>query len=264
MLYIPKKIKDIIGDQEYTQNDIGMSGSKVLMFPKYVLKIQQQTPETENEKDIIAWLDGRLPVPQIPAYYVENQTAYTLMSRITGKMLCDEEYLNDPTRLIKLVAEGLKLLWSVDVSDCPCGVSPLDERLKAARWNVENGRVDLDNVEPETFGTNGFANPEELLSWLEQNRPEEDIVLTHGDFCLPNIFAENNRISGFIDLGKMGPADTWQDLAIVLRSLEHNFSGRYNDGKSYFEFKPAMLLDELGMEMNEEKNRYYMLLDELF
>lgn len=264
MLYIPQKIKNIIGDQEYTQNDIGMSGSKVLIFPKHVLKIQQQTPETENEKDIIDWVNGRLPVPEIPAYCVENQIAYTLMSRITGKMLCDEDYLNDPAKLIKLAAEGLKLLWSVDVSDCPCGVSPLDERLKAARWNVENGQVDLDNVEPETFGPDGFANPGELLTWLEQNRPEEDIVLTHGDFCLPNIFAENNRISGFIDLGKMGPADRWQDLAIVLRSLEHNFSGRYNDGKGYFEFEPGMLLDELGMGMDEEKNRYYMLLDELF
>lgn len=40
-------------------------------------------------------------------------------------------------------------------------------------------------------------------------------------------------------------ADRWQDLAIALRSLEHNFSGRHNEGKSYFEFKPAMLLDEL-------------------
>ena len=28
--------------------------------------------------------------------------------------------------------------------------------------------------------------------------------------------------------------------------------------------KPDMLLGELGMEMNDEKNRYYMLLDELF
>lgn len=264
MLYIPQKIKNIIGDREYTQNDIGMSGSKVLILSEYVLKIQQQTPETENEKDIIAWVNGRLPVPQIQAYYVENQTAYTLMSRITGKMLCDEEYLNNPGRLIKLVAEGLKLLWSVDVSNCPCGVSPLDERLKAARWNVENGQVDLDNVEPETFGPDGFANPRELLTWLEQNRPEEDIVLTHGDFCLPNIFADDNQISGFIDLGKMGPADRWQDLAIALRSLEHNFSGRYNDGKSYFEFEPDMLLDQLGMKMDKEKNRYYMLLDELF
>ena len=64
------------------------------------------------------------------------------------------------------------------------------------------------------------------------NRPEEDIVLTHGDFCLPNVFVKDGAISGFIDLGKMGPADRWQDIAIAIRSLEHNFNGKYTDGKN--------------------------------
>ena len=264
MIHIPQKIMSIIGGQDYMQNDVGMSESNVLVFPEHVLKIQGQTPETDNEKEIVSWLNGRIPVPQIPVYCVENGTAYTLMSRITGEMLCDEEFLRTPTRLIRFVAEGMKLLWSVDVSDCPCKVSRLDERLKAARRNVELGLVDMDNVEPETFGTGGFANPEELLVWLERNRPEEDIVLTHGDFCLPNVLAEHDHISGFIDLGKMGPADRWQDLAIVLRSLRHNFAGKYTDGKQRFEFEPQMLLDELGVKMDEAKNRYYMLLDELF
>ena len=59
-------------------------------------------------------------------------------------------------------------------------------------------------------------------------------------------------------------ADRWQDIAIVLRSLEHNFSGRYNGGKAYFKFEQYMLFDELGLEMDAGKNRYYMLLDELF
>ena len=94
--------------------------------------------------------------------------------------------------------------------------------------------------------------------------PPEDIVLTHGDYCLPNIFAKGDRISGFIDLGKAGPADRWQDIAIAVRSLDHNFDGRYFNGKPIFDFRPQMLLDALGVEMNEEKYRYYYLLDELF
>ncbi len=264
MIYIPQRIKEIIGDQEYSQDEVGMSESTVLMFPEYVLKIQKRTPETENERNMVAWLGDRLPLPQIPIYYVEDETAYTLMSRVPGKMLCEEAFMRSPESLIRAVAEGLRLLWSVDVSDCPYRVSRLDERLKAARENVESGMVDLENVEPETFGPNGFSNPEELLTWLEQNRPQEDIVLTHGDFCLPNIFADRDHISGFIDLGKMGPADRWQDLAIVLRSLDHNAAGVFNDGNPYFRFEPRMLLTQLGMEMDEEKNRYYRLLDELF
>ena len=85
-----------------------------------------------------------------------------------------------------------------------------------------------------------------------------------GDFCLPNVFVQNHRISGFIDLGKMGPADRWQDIAIALRSLNHNSVGFYNGGKKYFDFTNQMLLDELGIEMDYDKYRYYILLDELF
>lgn len=263
-LYIPQEIRKIIGTEAYTRNTTGMSGSDVLIFSKYVLKIQPHTHESDNEHEVVRWLRGRLTIPDILAYRVENEKAYTLMGRVEGKMLCDEEYLTEPHRLILLAAEALKTLWSVDVADCHLSASRLDERLKAARYNVKNNLVDLDNVEPETFGDGGFENPEQLLRWLEQNKPEEDIVLTHGDFCLPNIFVKDDKLSGFIDLGKMGPADRWQDIAIVLRSLEHNFSGRYNGGKAYFKFEPYMLLDELGLEMDAGKNRYYMLLDELF
>ena len=261
---IPKKILDIVGNQIPYSNNVGMSDSEVLIYPNYVLKIQAESVETKNEKDITAWLNGKVPVPEIPVYYVEDGTAYTLMTRITGKMLCDEEYLNDPKRLIRCVAEGIKALWKVDVSNCPFRTSRLENRLKQARWNVENNLVDTENVEPETFGKDGFRDPEELLCWLETNRPEEDIVLTHGDLCLPNIFAHDNKISGFIDLGKMGPADRWQDIAIALRSLHHNFAGNYNGGKKYFDFKQQMLLDELEIDMDYDKYRYYILLDELF
>lgn len=262
--FIPEAIKGFIGNTPHIRNTTGMSDSRVFIYPEYVLKIQPHTIETDNENNAVKWLNGRIPVPKILMYHVENGIAYTLMSKAEGKMLCDEEFLNSPQRLIRLIAKMLRILWGVDVTNCPLRASRLDERLKAARFNVENHLVDLDNVEPETFAPGGFKNPEELIVWLEQNRPEEDIVFTHGDFCLPNLFAEEDEACGFIDLGKMGPADRWQDIAIALRSLEHNFSGKYNGGKAYFRFEPQMLLDELGVEMDEEKNRYYMLLDELF
>ena len=264
MIYIPERIQKIVGNEKYRKNAVGMSGSAVLEYDSYVLKIQPHTPETDNERDMVSWLGGRLPVPEIAAYQVEDGRAYTLMTRIKGDMLCAEEYLRNPAGLLSLAAEGLKLLWSIDVKDCPCRVSRLQERLKAARRNVENGMVDMDNVEPDTFGANGFAGPEELLEWLEQNQPREDIVLTHGDFCLPNIFAGQGHVTGFIDLGKMGPADRWQDIAIAMRSLEHNLSGKYHNGIPFGSFEPRRFLEELGVEPDEKKNRYYMLLDELF
>lgn len=262
--HIPDKIRRIVGDSRYTENHVGQSDSHVLIFPEHVLKIQQRTVETDNEHDMSVWLRGKLCVPEIQVYLTENGTTFTLMSRAHGKMLCDEMFLRNPETLLDLTSEALRMLWNVDITECPYRTSRLEERLKAARYNVESGLVDMDNVEPETFGDDGFRDPEELLEWLEQNQPEEDLVLTHGDFCLPNIFAENGKISAFIDLGKIGPADRWQDLAIVMRSLKHNLHGVYSHGKKYADINPQMLLDRLGIPMNDEKNRYYMLLDELF
>lgn len=88
-------------------------------------------------------------------------------------------------------------------------------RLKIAEYRVENNLCDIADAEPETHGKNGFANPQKLLKWLIDNKPKENnICLSHGDFCLPNIFAVNDKVSGFIDLGKCGLTDKYQDLAL--------------------------------------------------
>ena len=261
---LPVEIQNYVNILEYDVNDVGMSDSEVRIYDKYVLKIQPKSDETDNEHLMARWLEHKIPIPTILSYSTQDDLAYTLMTKMDGDMLCSQDNLAAPQRLIKAVAQGLKMLWKIDVRECPYSTSRLDERLKAAEYNVINGLVDLDNVEPETFGPGGFKNPEELLAWLKNNCPEEDIVLTHGDFCLPNIFVKDGCISGFIDLGKMGPADRWQDIAIAIRSLDHNFNGKYTGGKKIFDFCPQMLIDELGVAWDEEKYRYYILLDELF
>lgn len=108
-----------------------------------------------------------------------------------------------------------------------------------------------------------FENAQALLDWLIQNKPEEELVFTHGDFCLPNIFAKGDEISSFFDLGRAGVADKYQDIAICYRSLKHNFEGKYG-GQKYENFNPDILFEKLGMEPDWEKIRYYILLDELF
>ena len=263
-LGIPEEIQRIIGKETYSLDKVGMSGSEVRIYDNHVLKIEPQNEETDNAYAITKWLNQQLPVPTMLAYCVKNGMAYTLMSKMGGKMLCAREYLKEPEQLIKIAAQRLKCLWEIDVTECPYQSSRLMKRLEAAEYNVMHDLVDLDNVEPETFGPNGFQNPEELLKWLKSNRPEEDIVFTHGDYCLPNIFVTGSKINGFIDIGKMGPADRWQDVTIAIRSLTANFAGRYSDGKKICDFNPQMFLDELGIDYNGEKHRNYLLLDELF
>jgi len=101
-----------------------------------------------------------------------------------------------------------------------------------------------------------------LYLWLEAHQPEEDLVLSHGDYCLPNIFGNKNQLSGFIDIGRMGIADRWQDIALCYRSLRDNMNGSY--GGKVYDFNPNLLFEALKIEKNEEKLNYYLLLDELF
>lgn len=259
----PDIIKKYIDDEKLSEDKIGLSSASVFMLTDKVLKVQNDLRDSYHEYQIINWLNQKIPTPKIIAYELENNTSYTLMSKIEGKMLCDEEYLNHPSRLVDLLVKALNMLWSIDEKDCPIDNS-LDEKLKRARYNVENNLVDLDHVEEDTFSDKGFKDSFDLLNWLENNRPKEEIVFSHGDLSLPNIIVEGEEIKGFIDLGNMGKADKWQDIAICYRSLKHNLEDRHNGGIPYQGYDLKDFFKKLEIDVDEKKLKYYLLLDELF
>ena len=154
MKSIPNVIQEVVGNQPYEEEQTGMSGARVLMFPDYVLKIRQESEETENERDMVSWLSGRLPVPEIPVYTVENGVAYTLMTRVRGSMLCAEEYLKQPRKLIRCAAKALQMLWGVDVKNCPDNVLPMVSAWKcpyhSGRMLLEMLRADMSVRKRET------------------------------------------------------------------------------------------------------------------
>lgn len=264
---LPSSIKNQISGKPYTTDSVGKSGSGVYVFDDFVLKIvdaRNKLIREHNEVSIqvMRWLEGRLPVPKVFAYEADADFQYLLMSRISGKMSCDEYYLEHPRELCRLLAQAFKMLWSVDVTGCP-RERTIENELEEAKYRVENNLVDLDDAEPDTFGENGFENPQALLAWLKSHKPEYEPVLSHGDFCLPNIFLKDNQVSGFIDLGAAGIGDKWRDIALCYRSLKHNVDGTFGD-KIYPDVNPDLLLEELGIEPKHEKIRFYILLDELF
>ena len=256
------KIKGLIANKPYTVDEIGMSGNQVLIFEDMVLKIEEKSETVDRQVQMMQWLEGKIPVPKVIAYEVEEEKSYLLMSRTSGVMSCDTYYLEHSQMLLEALASGLKMLWEVDVTDCPV-VRDVDAVLKEARERVEKDLVDVEDAEPTTFGDGGFENPEQLLEWLENHRPAFEPVLSHGDYCLPNVFLENGQIKGFIDLGRAGVGDKWNDIALCYRSLKHNFDGTYG-GKVYEDFNPDMLFEKLGIEPDWEKIKWYLLLDELF
>ena len=258
---LSSQIKNLLESDRYTTDSIGKSESRVLLFEDKVLKIQTYNSEVQNELDAMRWLEGRLSVPQLIHHECVDGKSYLLMTRLPGQMACSEHYMRTPERLVTLLVNALQSLWRVDISACPLGPS-LDMKLRKARHNVERGLVDLADTQPETFGPGGFESPAALLTWLEEHRPVEEPVLSHGDFCLPNILIQDDGSLSFIDLGQAGISDKWQDIALCYRSLLNNYSGKYG-GKRYPAFDPDMLFEKFDLEPDEDKLRYYLLLDEL-
>ena len=262
-LPLPEPIRALTAGKLCSESRVGLSGSRVFLFDDMVLKTSPRSGETDNEAAVCRALAGLLPVPEILCYEIADGKAFCLMTRLPGQMLCSDELMRDPALVTRLAAEAISLLQSVPAERF-CGVR-LDDKLRWARENTARGLADTEHADPETFGPQGFAGPAALLRWLEENRPSaERLVLTHGDLCLPNILTDGRHVTGFVDCGRMGPGDPWQDLAIIQRSLRDNFSGAYRASHRRPDYDPDALLRELGLEPDRERLRYYLLLDELF
>jgi len=257
----PEGIAAYVAGKPFTADSTGQSGAKVLFFDDMVLKIEDINEKTMPALEMMRWLQGRLPVPEVICSEAEGGRHYLLMSRARGEMLCSEGNMADIGKTVELYARALKMLWTVDISECP-RVHSLDDDLRIARERLEKGLVDVDDCEPDTFGPDGFESPEKLLEWLENNRPEPDMVLSHGDFCMPNVFVENGEVSAYIDVGDMAAGDRWRDIALCWRSLKHNCSGMYT-GVDLGDHTDE-LFEKLGVTPDWDRINYYVLLDEFF
>lgn len=263
-IVIPKKIRQYIRNQQFTLNQLGFSDATILMTEQYVLKVSPRSAEAENEASLLqSWLPDKLPVPKIFEVAVNNQYVFVLMERLNHLTAAEPSVRQKPQQLMQTLAKSLKQLWEVDISSCPSDQS-LKNKLVHARINVLLNRVAMQQAEENTFGPDKFENPMALLKWLEENQPQEDLVFSHGDMCLPNVFLNHDlsHIRAYIDLGRAGIADRYQDIALVYRSLKHNFAGVYDDYQ-VVEAKASDLFSYLEMVPDWDKINYFILLDEL-
>ena len=116
---LPESIRSLTEGKSYETNDFGKSGSLVRIYDDFVLKVEKERPQIAQMVEVMRWLEGKLPVPKILAAEVKDGYRYLLMSKVQGRMACDEYYMNRPEELTTLLTEALKMLWSIDISDCP-------------------------------------------------------------------------------------------------------------------------------------------------
>lgn len=264
-LALPQEIEDHLRGSTLSQVTIGLSGSDVYRLlavgqPARYLKVGRgyAARELAAERDRLEWLRGRLSVPRVLAFTREGERAALLLSEVPGLMACDPAFADDIPALIGLYADALRQVHQLDHSACPFSACPCDVRLD--RRLVEAGqrtRAGLIKVEAFDASRQGIA-PTVLYERLLRERPaNEELVFTHGDYCLPNVLIDHERncVSGYIDWSRAGVADRYTDLALAARSLAYNFGPGYE----------PLFWDAYGLEeVDAAKVTYYQLLDEFF
>jgi aminoglycoside 3'-phosphotransferase-2 len=122
---------------------------------------------------------------------------------------------------------------------------------RARQW-FATGLVDETDFDEERLG----RTAQELLTDVDAWQPTDEARgLTHGDPCLPNVMFDAGTFIGFVDCGRVGVADPYQDLALAARSIASNLGREW---LSVF-FKHYGISDP-----DERKLAFYRLLDEFF
>ncbi|HAS73121.1 MAG TPA: hypothetical protein DCS67_03145, partial [Clostridiales bacterium UBA8960] len=211
----------------------GASGAKLYQVKDYfgediIMKVETILSEAETlarEVELIKWLNGKVLVPSVLHFeQVQkldgNWEAMFVMSKLDGKNLKMWRHEHDKEEVAKLYGSALRTLHLLPFDDCPVKVD-LDDRLVEVRQKIDAGTVDTEDFEAQYKG----VSLESLWSQLVIKKPIDfDLVIAHGDYCLDNLMAELDEglkliFTGFIDLGRGGVQDRYQDIALALRSV---------------------------------------------
>ncbi|MCU0385345.1 MAG: aminoglycoside 3'-phosphotransferase [Flavihumibacter sp.] len=216
-----------------------------------VLKGAAKTDDSKSLKQdflVYEWLAGKVPVPVIHFFKEDDTIEWLCIEWIDGTTLAE---LPEAEQLVRIYAQALRLLHEVPL-DSHAPVYSLDARLNEARIRIEKGWVDTADFEEE------FSNYTTAQLWdeLTKYKPTEaDLVFTHGDYCPDNLIVHDGVVAAFIDMGRGGVADRYQDVALAIRSLKHES----------LENLIPLFLQHYGLTyLDENKLRFYTLLDEFF
>ena len=164
--------------------------------------------DLDDERARLLWLAPRHPAPEVLDFARDDSGQVLITRALPGEGAVTQAWRARPREAVRAIAEGLRTLHAIPVADC----------LFLCRW-APALRV-----------------------------PTDDLVVVQGDACAPNtIIAADGGFAGHVDLGLLGIADRWADLALASRSLDWNYGPGWQD-----EFFAAY-----GVERDEERIDLY-------
>ncbi len=170
--------------------------------PHYIKWNPAGSPESlAAEANRLFWLSKQgFPAPKLVEYQRNNSEELLVTEAIPASNAVDARWKSNPDVATKAVAEGLKALHALPVEDCPF-TWDVQERLQDC---VQDSASDVVCTPP----------------------PIDRLVICHGDACTPNtLIDDDGNFAGLVDLGRLGLADRWADLAVAEMSLGWNYPG---------------------------------------
>ncbi|GAA3727598.1 aminoglycoside 3'-phosphotransferase [Leifsonia bigeumensis] len=211
------------------------------------------------EAERLVWAGPFVTVPEVLEVGRAGDDQWLVTAAIAGGSAVSPRWLADPQRAAEELGRGLRMLHdTLPVAACPFTwsveerVARFEERVAAGPGpgDTRPGNTTPTDWMPEHRGLS-IENVRETLNRM----PPLDLVVCHGDACAPNtLIDDSGRFTGHVDLGILGVADRWADLAVAAWSTVWNY------GPGYESAVYAAYGVEAGDADAAERIRYYRLL----
>ena len=191
-----------------------------------------------------------ISVPSVVDHGGSAAGDWILTDALPGHNAVAERWKSDPEPAVRAIGRGLRLMHDeLPVRDCPFAWST-PGRIAAFTASVSAGLADVRQWHPEhrALGIDG------ALERIAEPPPPDKFVVCHGDACAPNtLLDDHGKFAGHVDLGSLGVADRWADLAVATWSIEWNFGSDWE----------STLLQAYGIDPDPERTSFYRLLWDL-
>ncbi|WP_313537739.1 APH(3') family aminoglycoside O-phosphotransferase [Sphingomonas sp.] len=255
---VPAGLAALVAGRTWFRDRVGQSGCAVYRLARageddlYLKMAGAETlSDLVDEMARLRWLAAYLPVPPLHGFGLEGDGGWMLTGRLPGRTAYQllEEHPAAAPALAGSLARFLRRLHAIPVARCPFSADHA-LRLAAAKDRMDAGLVEEDEFDDarrgmsaqDVWGEMGAAMPVAF-----------ERVVTHGDFSLDNLLVVNANVVGCIDLGRVGIADRWQDLAILWHSLAE-----------FGEESAGAMLQAYGIALDPAKLDFHLRLDEFF
>lgn len=173
----------------------------------------------------LEWAASYARVPRVLDLGGDDTHEWMVTAALSGLSAVDPRWVAEPASAVRAVGEGLRALHdALPVADCP-----FDWGVAARLANAEGRGIPVPDA-------------------LREPPPIDRLVVCHADACCPNtLIGDDGRWTGHVDLGALGVADRWADIAVASMSTEWNYGEGWEDA----------LIEAYGVEPDRERLSYY-------